>query len=349
MSLTRQALTFSLAFAVVGIAGDVPSKKEHKSGSESAQSAHSGVLWIDPVDIESRNLRYGSGGEKRAPHGTSFTFEQEDREGTNPKLVVRDTAGVKWKLKVGPEARPETAASRFVWAAGYFTTDDYLLSQIQIEDVPNHLHRGRSLIGDGSAVSDVRLKRNPEGYEKEGIWRWKDGNAPASREYNGLRVLMAVINNWDLKDVNNAVFEKKDEKNGNKNGKPDRLLLVSDLGASFGTIGLGWDHNSRKGNVEFYRRSKFITRETPEYVSFSSPARPGPIILFNPKEYFSRVHEEWIGRRIPRADARWMGELLGRLSDIQIRDAFRAAGYSSIEIDDFAKVMEARIQALRNL
>lgn len=345
MSLIRQALTVSLAFAVAGVAGDVPSKKGHKEAGETAQSAQSGVLWVEPADIESRNLRYGSGGEKRAPHGTEFTYEKEDLSGSNPKLVVHDVAGVKWKLKVGPEARPETAATRFVWAAGYFTTDDYLISQIHIDEVP-HLHRGRSLIGDGSAVNDVRLKRNPEGYEKAGIWRWKDEKQSGSREYNGLRVLMAVLNNWDLKDQNNEILEKKKSKD---TGQPERLLIVSDLGASFGTIGLGWDHNNRKGNLEFYRRSKFITHTDSEYVNFSSPARPGPIVLLNPHEYFMRIHEEWIGRHIPRADAKWMGDLLGRLSDTQIRDAFRAAGYSSLEIDGFAAVLEARIQALRNL
>jgi len=37
--------------------------------------------------------------------------------------------------------------------------------------------------------------------------------------------MMALINNWDLKDVNNAVHEYE--------GK--RIYLISDLGASFGS------------------------------------------------------------------------------------------------------------------
>ena len=60
-------------------------------------------------------------------------------------------------------------------------------------------------------------------------------------------------------------------------------------------------------------------------------------------------HLEWIGKRIPRGDARWLGELLARLSPEQIRDAFRAAGYSPEEIEGFSKIVEGRIAQLREL
>jgi hypothetical protein len=57
----------------------------------------------------------------------------------------------------------------------------------------------------------------------------------------------------------------------------------------------------------------------------------------------------WIGKNIPRADARWMGDLLGQLSPSQIRDAFRAAGYTPEQIDGFTAVVQKRIAALRAL
>jgi hypothetical protein len=44
-----------------------------------------------------------------------------------------------------------------------------------------------------------------------------------------------------------------------------------------------------------------------------------------------------------------MGQLLGRLSHEQIRDAFRAAGYSTQEANDFAGVVEGRIAELNAL
>jgi hypothetical protein len=57
----------------------------------------------------------------------------------------------------------------------------------------------------------------------------------------------------------------------------------------------------------------------------------------------------WIGKQVPRADARWMGDLLARLSPEQIRDAFRAAGYSPEETEGFAQVVERRIKELTAL
>ena len=44
-----------------------------------------------------------------------------------PKFDVRDAQGTKWKVKLGEEARPETTASRFVWAVGFMTDEYYFL------------------------------------------------------------------------------------------------------------------------------------------------------------------------------------------------------------------------------
>ena len=79
------------------------------------------------------------------------------------------------------------------------------------------------------------------------------------------------------------------------------------------------------------------------------PARPAWEYLVNPKEYIQRLRMGWIGKDIPRADARWMAEWLARLSPKQIRDAFRAAGYSPEEVEGFSKVVEHRIAALMEL
>src|SRR5580692_7729062 len=103
-------------------------------------------LWREPQDIGSENLFYGAGGKEHLPHGP-FTFVKEDLDGTNPKYNVRDQDGVKWKIKLGPEARPETVASRFVWAVGYHTDEDYFLSEVQVLGLPPRVHRGQKLIG----------------------------------------------------------------------------------------------------------------------------------------------------------------------------------------------------------
>src|SRR5689334_14730817 len=108
---------------------------------ESAKANAAKGLWEYPADIRERNLFYGPGGKSHQP-GSRFRFVKEDMSGSNPKFNVRDENGVKWKLKMGDETRPETVASRLLWAVGYHADEDYFLASARIEDLPANLHRG---------------------------------------------------------------------------------------------------------------------------------------------------------------------------------------------------------------
>jgi hypothetical protein len=312
--------------------------KNRPPSHDAAVSSETPILWSDPAGLESRDLFYGPGGSQHVPHGP-FTFVKEDLDGTNPKFVVRDQDGVKWKVKLGIEARPETVASRIVWAIGYRTNEDYFLSDLRVSGMPARLHRGQKLVGPDGSMSNVRLKREGGEDKKIGTWRWRDNPFTGTRELNGLRVTMALIDNWDLKDENNAIYRE--------DGKP--VYMVSDLGASFGAPARSWPQEKGKGNLDAYSQAKFIRRVTTDTVDFQAPGRPRFVFLVNPKEYVSRIHIEWIGKNIPRADTEWMGRLLARLSQKQIGDAFRAAGYSPQEVDAFSRVLAQRISALTDL
>ena len=247
----RKILSVFVAASVLSIPASAGVKKGDKSADGAGEitgtasvAGTANVLWREPADIRSRNLYYGSGGKEHEPHST-FTFDKEDLDGSNVKFVVRDENGMKWKAKLGTEAKPETVAARLVWAAGYFTNEDYFVPEMKVQEMPAHLHRrgaGKYIEADGS-MRNVRLKRTPDGEKKIGIWRWRNDPFAGTREYNGLRVLMALINNWDLKDINNAMYEEK-------NSAGERIYMVSDLGASFGSWGLGMHHQESKGNLD---------------------------------------------------------------------------------------------------
>lgn len=110
--------------------GAAPDGKERHGRREEIAVSGPAIIWTNPRDIESRDLFYGPGGSRHVPSGT-FTFVKEDLDGTNPKFVVKDQDGVKWKLKLGIEARPETVASRIVWAVGYHANEDYFVFDLQ--------------------------------------------------------------------------------------------------------------------------------------------------------------------------------------------------------------------------
>ncbi len=302
---------------------------------------HNPVLWEDPGDIAAKDLMYGRGGKDHQPK-PPFTFASEDHSGTNPKFDARAADDKKWRVKLGGESRPEVVASRLLWAVGYFVNEDYLLPTADVQGL--QLKRGANLV-HGQSITDARFARKPGGQNKIADWRWKENPFKDTKEFNGLRVMMAVLNNWDLKDVNNAVFS---------DDKHDRqIFLVSDIGATFASNDEHVRHDTDKGNLASYEHSKFITKKTDKEVSFGTPMLPaglllrqGPVLL---GETVRRSALDWIGHDIPIADAKWVGGLLGQLSHAQLEDAFRAGNFPDDQREAFVKIVEDRIAELKAL
>lgn len=316
-------------------------KKDHDKPVPQSEM-HNASLWHEPGNIAAKDLFYGQGGAEHQPVAP-FTFEGEDMNGTNPKMDVRDAKDVKWRVKLGEEARPEVVASRLLWAIGYYANDDYLLHVATIDGMD--MKRGAKRIHNGNQVIDVRFARRPSKETKIGTWQWKGNPFMNTREFNGLRVMMAVLNDWDLKDVNNAVY--KDKKTGHQ------LFLVSDVGATFATNNLQLNRAADKGNVQNYQNSKFITRTSETTVDFGTPSAPTGVLIKSmgmlAKDYFQRAGFDWIGRGIPREDAKWIGNMLGQLTQQQIADAFRAGNFPPESIQGYVDVLEQRIADLKGL
>lgn len=328
--LQRAALAILLAVSAISGA----QTSQAKTGAE-------GIIWQDPGDIRSLNLFWGPGGEKHQPQ-PPVAFVDEDLHGTSPKFDVRDSNDKKWKAKLGLEAKPETAAARLLWAVGYGANENYFFSHLQVTNMPPRLVRGQNLAGHGGMVQDVRLQRHAG--KGIGDWNWRHNPFYGTREFNGLRVMMGLIANWDLKDDNNAIFE--DEKNSGQ-----KMYAVSDVGTAFGTAGKKYSNRDSKGNLEVYRRTKLIAHVQGDYVDLNFPKRPPISSLFEFEWgfFFHQLRIEWIGRHIPRADAKWIGSQLAQLTPEQIHDAFRAAGYSPEQVESYTQAIMSRIQELNNL
>ena len=291
-----------------------------------------GVLWRRPTDMRTRNLLLGPGGQSLRPQAP-FKFIEEDRDGTNPKFVIEDRRGVQWKVKLGEEARPETAATRLLWAAGYFADVTYYLPRLQVANLPK-LSRGQKYVS-GSVVSGARLERDDKSIKKIDNWSWFDNPFAGSREFDGLRVMMALMNNWDLKETNNGIYDV---------GGRERVYMVSDLGATFGKTG---DIGSRsKGSLEDYLESRFIDDVESAKVDLVMNSRP--LVLYAPAVpyYRERTKMSRVAKDIPRSHARWIGGVLVQLSDRQLRDAFLGAGYSAAESRAYAAKVRERINQL---
>jgi len=337
--MRRQVAAVVLAVSLACVPAAVPQDSVAAAPS-GAIAPPKAVLWTSPEDIPSRDLFYGPGGKENQPK-LPVSFVDEELHGTSPKFNVRDADGKKWKAKIGPEARPETVASRLLWAVGYSANENYLLPELEVEGLPQHLQRGDQFRDKDGKLRDVRLQRHPSGEDKADSWSWVHNPFRGTREFNGLRVMMALLDNWDLKDENNALFVDK------KTGVTE--YAVTDVGATFGPTHQTYS-NGTKGNLKVYRNAHFITKVRKNDVDFGIVGAPGKLLwVFNPPYTIMELHQRWIGKHVPREDARWIGSLLAQLSPQQVHDAFRAGGYPPEQVDAFANILQERIAELQKL
>ncbi len=294
------------------------------------------ALWQPPHDIKTRNLFYGSGGRAGQPKAP-FKFIKEDLDGGSPKFVVTDGQGVRWKVKLGNEAKPETVATRLLSAVGYFADVTYYLPQLRVVGLPK-LSRGQNYVSTNGTVHGARLERMEKNVKNIDDWSWFDNPFVGTKEFNGLRVMMALMNNWDLKNSNNAIYNLRGQ---------ELRYAVKDLGATFGKT--GGDGSRSKGDLEDYLESEFVDEVTPTSVNLVLHSRPPLLYAVAVPYYIKRTRMGKVADDIPRAHARWIGQWLARLSDKQIRDAFLGAGYATHEANDYARKVRERIIQLNRL
>ena len=307
--LSTIALVMSLALQAQAFQKEEGKQKEKKTPRGTP------VLWREPADIASRDLLLGPGGAGVRPDLSRLTFIKEETGGYSKKYRVRDAKGRVWVAKIGKEAQPETAAVRLVWAAGYVTEINYLAPSATIE-------------GKGT-FENVRFEARPDNVERFDEWRWDANPFTGRRELQGLKILMALIENWDLKDDNNRVLQVGGELH----------YVVSDLGATFGKTG------GQNSPMALLRNVKGSRNEPEDYAGdkFIEGVEAGRVRL-----HFSGKNSALM-RDLTVEDAKWIGGILSRLTDRQIEDAFRAANYGPEEVRMLAAAVRSRIKALTNL
>lgn len=310
----------------------------------SQPSAPAHVLWRDPGDIASRNLLYGPGSPDLMPVAP-FTFIEEDKSGESPKFEVKDARGMEWKVKLGPEAQSETVATRLVWAVGYFAEEAYYFDEVRIENLPR-LSRGREYVSREGIVRGPRFEPRRKGVERGPTWGWMENPFAGSRELSGLKVLMILLNNFDARKENNRIFYV-DTEGGGREGR----YVVSDLGATLGRAG-GLGGKRTKNNLNDFLSTQFVRGVDGDVVEFDYDTRPrglGHLSVLHPTYYRGEVKKEKAMRGIPVEHARWIGSLLSQLTEEQLHDAFRAAGYDGATAKGFVRALRERIDQLVKL
>ena len=300
------AVVFSLTSVNTGFAKP-KEKKRLPSGTA--------VLWRTPDDIGSRDLYLGPGGSSMRPDLRRLTFLKEEKGGYSKKFRVRDASGREWVAKIGKESQSETAAVRLLWGLGYLTEVNYLAP--------------RATIPGKGTFTNVRFEARPKDWDRVQEWKCKQNPFVKSREFQGLKIMMALMNNWDIKDSNNQIVYVR----GN-NGDELRYI-ISDLGATFGhasTTPLFWRITRSRNNPKNYAKSDFLEKVKGNRV----------VLHYGGKN-------RGLFKDITIDDALWIGSLLADLSDQQLTDAFRAANYTPNQSALMASVIRRRTNELLSL
>jgi hypothetical protein len=269
------------------------------------------ALWERPADIERRNLIYGPGGTEHAPDaGARYEMLEYDDKGFSPGYDVRDPRGREWSVKIGPEARTEVVVSRIVWAVGYRQPDVYYLPRWTLVDE-----------GKARTAEPARFRLERKDRPKVGEWSWRDNPFIGTREFAGLFTLMVMMNNWDVKTSQNAIYEISE--NGDA---PHRWYVVRDVGASLGKT--NWFFPGVRDDVDAFEQEPFIESVEGNRVKF---------------HYKGAWLEPQLNTMVTPSDVVWICQLLSQLSDRQWMDAFRAGGYSEPDARRFVRRMQQKI------
>jgi hypothetical protein len=328
MTLTRKTLSF--VFVIIFLLANLAPAWAANEKSKKKQPAPRGVpvLWREPADISSRDTFTGPGGAASKPALRRLTVVKIEEGGYSPKLRVRDAAGRVWVAKMGKEAQSETAAVRLLWAVGYVTEINYLAPCVRLANAPKLAKEVERCANNGFA--NVRFEARPANVKRLDEWKWDKNPFTGTRELQGLKTLMVLINNWDVKDTNNVMLQTR------RGGRQELEYVISDLGATFGKTGglpLFWRVTRSRNDPEGFSHDRFIEGVRDDgRVNFEFQGKKSG--------FFNDVQVE---------DARWIGSLLSQLTDLQLINIFRAANYTPSEVRLLRDAVRRRIDQLVTL
>ena len=291
------------------------------------------VLWKDPGAIENINFDYAAGGLDHPPR-EPFYFLAERFGGSSPKVLVRDSANIQWRVKGGYETRTESFVTRLVAALGYYANPVWFVGSGKMKGATSLKRAAGFIHPDGSFPEAAFEQRDKSLRKLSQDWLWTRNPFLHTHELNGLKIVMMLVSNWDNKDArerregSNTGISERDE------GSRIRLIYhVTDWGQAMGAWGAepvakGWDCGK-------------FTAQTASFVQ----GRAGQYVHFG---YVGR-HTDDFKNDITIEDIRWSMQYLGRLSDVQLQHGFKASGATPAEISCFVVQLRERINQLRRV
>lgn len=267
-------------------------------------------LWVRPEP--GRDLFWGVGGRRLAPDPEArYKVIEIKRTGFSRGYTLIGPDDREWSAKFPPEAATEVVASRILWGLGYHQPPIYYVPEWTAE---------RATSPNPQLPARFREKTpDLHGLDAKGSWSYYRNPFVGTVHHGGLLVLQAMLGNSDLKDDQNAVYYLDTPFEG-----ASTWYVARDLGQTLGRTGV---LDAPRGDIDAFEQTPFIKGVANGRVEFDYRGRH--------KKLFEDIRP---------ADVRWICTELGRLSDKQWEDAFRAGGYPPQLAGRFIARMKQKIQ-----
>jgi hypothetical protein len=275
-------------------------------------------LWSEPRDIAQRNLLWGGSRQAEAPRDNDvYTVTAVDKTGYSPGYDVTGPDGREWDIKVGKEVQSEIVLSRILWALGYHQPQTFYVTNWQLS-------------GTWKYEGEPARFRLQSDHKSDGEWAWRENPFTGSRPLQGLVAINLLLNNHDLKTSNNRIYVLTVP-----GAEPRRRYVVQDVGSSLGKPrGLPYVRGTRN-DIDDYEELNLIRNINGARVQLDYRGQHGDIL-----------------ERLSPTDVVWGSELINRLSDAQLDDAFKAGGYEAEIRQRYIAKLRSKIReglALRSL
>jgi hypothetical protein len=325
------AIALGLSLALGGCAhvkplppGKAMTKQERRTAIRRAS------VWA-PTDIPHVDFKRGPDVNGAFIFNEWVTCEYKEKElsGTTPKFACETSPGHQVKVKYGErnaEIFGEVLATRLFWALG-FAADRMYPVRVLCHGCPEDPKKNpepseQETMFDPAAIERKLPGRAMETSEDSG-WKWSELDdigpeaAPGARaQRDGLKLLAAFVQHNDSKASNQRLLCPEGQELG-KTGCRNPVLMVSDLGKTFGRAGmLILSINKNSVSLRDWTQRP-IWKDPALCVAQLSRSITGTIN--NPK--------------IPEAGRAFLAGLLVQLSDAQLRDLFESARVSSRSSD----------------
>jgi hypothetical protein len=277
------------------------------------------------TNVRAMNLKAGPQGPGAFPFRATVpcTYLDKQLEGHSPKFACVIGADDEVKVKFGGtngEVYGEMLATRLLWALG-FGADRMYPVNVVCRGCPEEF--GGTRLSTGQMRFDPAvIERKFSGAEwprdgKRG-WAWNEldvvnpalGGAPTA-ERDALKLLAVFLQHTDSKPEQQRIVCVGQRSSQSRESCRHPFLMINDLGLTFGRANRTNSNETGSVNLEAWRR-------TPVWKSDSG-------CTANLSKSFTGTLED---PAISEVGRRFLADLLGQLSDSQVRDLFEAGRVS---------------------